>query len=627
MDQKEALVIAFIFLLGLATRAYLAKYRYIFGFDSYYFARFTMYIAQKGYLPEYDPRDYYYYPPEYRRTGLLPISIYVPGYLALLLFGPTITKDQTLLIMKILPPLFGAITSVLVYLFLREFRSKEEARLGGILTAVVSGYVYRTMAGFYEDDAFGFVWMALGFYLLARSINMEGRKRYAYALASGFSFFLMAMTWELYYMAPLVLLGSIFLSGIFLLRDLNRISWERYMAPQVVSLAAFALFVYPFSGVSWMYILLNYVSLYLPVTPQNVEHLVNPATVIGKYATLVGEESPGRNYWWHKYNVLTPLPLLGALVLVWGMWKKKEYTNAMELSWVLVGAAMGFAKLKFTYAYGIPVALGSSVFLYFLLKEGRERSLEKYAGPFVLFILLGATASGFYFVEHIPGSNFMWENGPEDQAFKWVNGNTDVNAKFLNWWSDGHRLAFFTERLLWADNTNRRTKGPSGLDPNSTFARFLLSRSEEEGISVVRQFLADWGDANSLFPDYLYLDAVDVLGPGALQITAYGDVRYPYVARAINCYPATSVSGRRVLVCGGQVMTPQDFQSLPDTWTDTPNTYLGGRPFMAYRRGNQILLFSQEYNETLGVKLLMGAPLKHLTRVYDNGKIIIFSFS
>ena len=115
-NRKMVLVILLIFLLAFTVRGYNLKYDLFFGFDSYYHARMTSYILEDGFLPDKDPMAYY----QIGYSSIPPIGAFFWYFSAaiykIFTLGAPYDKGLWIEFVKILPALYGALTSVAMYL-------------------------------------------------------------------------------------------------------------------------------------------------------------------------------------------------------------------------------------------------------------------------------------------------------------------------------------------------------------------------------------------------------------------------------------------------------------------------------------------------------------------------------
>jgi dolichyl-diphosphooligosaccharide--protein glycosyltransferase len=212
VDKKNLAILLLIFILGFAVRAHLMKYDLIFGFDSYFHARITSYVIEDFAVPEFDPLAYY-------QEGGAPLHTlhvsffwyFCAALYKLFTLGAPYNKELWIFFVKLLPALFGALISAAMFLLGKEAYGRKAGVAMGFFAAVIPAFAYRTMAGFLEEDALGFLWMVLGFYFLIKAVKEPAwqRDKLLQAAASGFFFGLMALTWRLFLLVPMVLIAYV----------------------------------------------------------------------------------------------------------------------------------------------------------------------------------------------------------------------------------------------------------------------------------------------------------------------------------------------------------------------------------------------------------------------------------
>ncbi|NPA76840.1 MAG: hypothetical protein GXN93_03745 [Candidatus Diapherotrites archaeon] len=222
MDRKERMIlgVVMIFMLGLATRIYLEKYTYIFGFDSYWFARMASYIVQYGHLPKYDPLAFRGFPPEPLDWEL---SMDFPAWTYKLVYGTQYLQSNMLMVFKWLPASFGALGSAIMMGLGYVLGGPILGTLTGFFAATNPGYIYRTLSGFYEDDATSFfIPLALIFAFLA--YKAKDRKKYwLYLAIASLIMLIQAISWDGFFIVPYsVVAFTIIYAGYVVARYVSR---------------------------------------------------------------------------------------------------------------------------------------------------------------------------------------------------------------------------------------------------------------------------------------------------------------------------------------------------------------------------------------------------------------------
>ncbi len=206
MDRRQAFYISLVavFLIAFAARAYLIRYTYIFGFDSYWFARMVSYIIRYGRLPHKDPLVWWGFR-EKLRPLTWELSMYIPAWIYIAVFGPHYDRMKLLTVFKWLPAIFGALGSIFNALLAYAVAGPLAGFFSGYFAATNPAYIYRTMSGFYEDDASSF-WIPLTIFLLFKALDEKGRRRWVYLVLSGVSSLLGALSWTGYLIVGYALL-------------------------------------------------------------------------------------------------------------------------------------------------------------------------------------------------------------------------------------------------------------------------------------------------------------------------------------------------------------------------------------------------------------------------------------
>src|SRR3989344_7061667 len=245
VNKLQLLIIFGIFILAFATRAHLMKYELFFEFDSYFHARIISYVIEDFVIPFNDPLRFA--PTE----SFVPISsFWFFSYFTAILykvftFGAPYNKDLWIFFIKFFPAFYGALISVAMYFLGREAYSRKAGIAMGVFASVVPAFVYRTMSGFLEEDAFGFLPMIVGFIFLIKAIKEPrlSKKQLKNSVLAGIFFVIMAVSWNLFiliYMivAPLLVFGLILM--ILRKNDFNEI--KSFFSLIFISIMIFAVF-------------------------------------------------------------------------------------------------------------------------------------------------------------------------------------------------------------------------------------------------------------------------------------------------------------------------------------------------------------------------------------------------
>ncbi|MBR9707431.1 MAG: hypothetical protein GOV15_03270 [Candidatus Diapherotrites archaeon] len=620
-QRKVLLFLILIFLLAFSVRSHLIKYEYLFGFDSYYHTRMLGYLIEQGQLPDRDPLAYYW--KEDYSFHLMP-AFYLTSLILhnIISFGAPLTQESLLFTVKILPALFGALISASLFFFMKEVSGKKAGMIAALVAAIVPSFVYRTMSGFFEEDALGFLWLVLGFYFFAKSLRKSkvDKSSLINASISGLLFGIMAWTWQMFLLVPLVMLFYAGLqTGYFYFKG-HKKEIKSFAINFAVSLLLFSLIATAYWNITWLQNISYYLTNYLPFTGDNVDRVFNARLDIG--GQTIGEENPGRHYFAEKYNALLIFPILALFLIPYNMLRDKKVRKLdfIVFAWILITLFMAFSKLKFTYVFGLPIA-ASAGYIYANLPKFNSKTFSKVLAVSFMFILLTGIAAGIYFVETKQPS--VSPNSGWGLATTWVNENLPEDVKIFNWWDYGHILAFFGKRQITIDNTN--SSMPAAFDS----ARLLITDDETAAYDLVKEYDAD----------YVIVGSDTLVKYGAVAMYAFETIDRTDPRLADYSFSATSCSKQAEhYACNGLDLLPNSFMdSIPTVWSETPLQYSDGKyPIYVYRsEGNNRLYFLQpnsvnpyagtKTNEAMGVRLFFNDPsLKHFQMVYQNPEVRVF---
>ena len=283
------------------------------------------------------------------------------------------------------------------------------------------------------------------------------------------------------------------------------------------------------------------------------------------FRSMIGEESPGRSTFPYKYSIYNIVPFLAfPLILLYIAFNKKSYLAPFAFWWLAVALVMAWFKLKFTYALGLPMALGFGAFvgsIAFILSKFEFSSLaRKLAAIFIAFIMLSGIAGSAFFVTQrepsIETDRIVWK-----KAILWIRDNTPENAKLMNTWSYGHWITFISKRKVFADNGNRNWRISSG-----EFARFLIALDTNSALKIIKKYR----------PDYIILSSNMFAGFPTLYVYAYekrhsailSDPQLGKIARtAFGAYIPCRQDINGVF-CAGQYFGDDALARIPTKWQE-----------------------------------------------------------
>ncbi|MFH1225500.1 MAG: STT3 domain-containing protein [Candidatus Diapherotrites archaeon] len=620
--KRELFLVFLIFLLGLSIRGHLMRYDLMFEFDSYYHARMASYVIQDFSIPTHDPLAYYQIDGgPMPKTGAFFWAFTAIIYKVFTL-GAAYNKELWISFVKLLPALFGALTALAMYFLGKNMYGRRAGAAMGIFAAVVPAFVYRTMAGFFEDDCLGFLWLIIGFVFFVRAIKgMEfNRESIINAAIAAFFFGLMAWTWEMFLLIPLVLVGYFGITiTILWFRNAGKekiISFVKIFAIAFLLFSAFAIAV---QGTGWIDRAFDYVRNYIPVTAQNIDRAQSKGSDV--LAQTVGEENLGLQFFGTKYNALIIFPLLAFLLIPWKLYRdKKEHLSIIIFVWAAITLYMAASKLKFTYTLGLPIAAcGGFVFNEIMIFLGGRTQFEKMAVAAALgfMLLLGIGSATYFMTQNPPNIEIM--TGWKDTLY-WMQKNTPEGSKFLNWWDEGHWITFIGERGASADNRN------IDGEANADMAKFVIAEDENTAYSIVSgRYKADYVILSSDL-----LDKQISLVMYAYDTTNFSDPRFKnYFGVVMPCGKSTDPLGGSVTYdCGSNKIPAAEMNALPTQWTDKPRPIAKDMAGFIYREEDNSIIFilNEATNNTFIAKLWANDPtIRHFKEVYTNsGQVKIF---
>ncbi len=683
--RREILIVFALFILAFAIRAHLFKYELFFEFDSYFHARMTGYAIQ-GQIPDRDPLAYYQL-----GGGNIPNTSFFWNFNAfwykLLFLGAPYNKDLLIWLVKFLPAFYGALTVVAMYFLGREIYNRRTGIVMAFFAAIVPAFVYRTMGGFLEEDALGFLWLVIGFVFLIKAVkNPELKKaNIIFSLLAGIFFGIMALTWEMYLVIPIII-SAYFIFGVlnfYAKRSIKELL--DFVKLFLITFIVFGIIASFYRGTGWINtitsniaksippglffpvmivvflgaaILLFLVFLYHKKDYTKMQNQINFLAMALQYlilivilwyfifipdirfseagalfAATVGEESLGNRFFGEKYNAMILLPLIALVILPFRIFKKKDeqYSN-LFFFWIVLTLVMAWYKLKFTFTFGLPVAVGAGV----IFNEGINfLSKRNLTNKRVLAVLLGL----FLFIGIASGSFFMTRNVPNiesppywKQAFQWINTNLpNEEIRFFNWWNNGHWISFVTEKKVLLDNRN--------LDVNSDrdFSIFLISRDEQQALDILK----------SKKSTHVIIEEDDLFSIGSYVFYAFEGNPGNEASKYVSPIPSTSFDCSSALnptnslveySCGGNRFEENQFNSFPTTWIDKPNNVqqfnINGQnvviPLFVYRKSDNTKLYiiNPTMNNTTLVKLLTHKKMPfEYKEIYSNPGLRIIELS
>ncbi len=166
-------VLAIILWIGYYIRTRnlpLLQDRYPLALDPYVFTRYAHYVLEHGKLMAVDyMRNYPVGFAMFRETPILPYVL-VYFYKFVHLFDPNITLTKAVIIY---PPTITILTMFFFFLFIRNIFGNKTALLATFLLTIIPTFLHRTLAGFADKEALGFMFMFASLYLFVKAWNAK----------------------------------------------------------------------------------------------------------------------------------------------------------------------------------------------------------------------------------------------------------------------------------------------------------------------------------------------------------------------------------------------------------------------------------------------------------------------
>jgi len=620
IDRKQLFFLLLIFLLAFGVRGHLIKYEYFFGFDSYWHARMVPYLIEDGTEPLKDPLAYYQIEEGANIGSPSPVFWFMSAFAyKVFTLGSPYDKDTWIVFVKFLPALFGALICMALFFFMKEAFNEKAGYAAAMFAAIVPSFVYRTMASFFEEDSLGFLWLIVGFYFLVKAVKSpklepENIKN---AVLAGIFFGILNWTWGMNLMAPLVVGAFAFWTAALMwFRGEDKKKIIALGAMVVISLGMYTAISFPHDGGTWFTSMTEYVKNYIPITPDNIERAQSKGT--GVLQQTIGEENLGHPYWGIKYNALIIFPILALFLIPYKILRdRKDRTSLIVLFWVMLALYMAFNKLKFTYVLGLPIAASAGVIyseVMFFLK-GRPPLEKKTLGIALAFMmLLGVGAGTFFVTQKFPQ---IEESDSWKDALKWARDTLPEDAKFFNWWDEGHWITFIAERGVIEDNRNYDFMA----DVNA--AQFVISEDPDEAYHIVKAY----GSSHVIMSSDL-LTKQGSMGLYAYNTTDFSDPRLGRFFGVVMKCGKTSQNGINYYICGNNQFPEAQFDSIPSQWTANPNHLQDDRiPMFIYRNREKtsLFMFNAAANNTVLARLWFNDPsVGKFGEVYSNSVVKIF---
>ncbi|MEM0360053.1 MAG: STT3 domain-containing protein [Candidatus Diapherotrites archaeon] len=561
-------------------------------------------------------------------------------------FGPY-SRELLIEAVKVFPAFYGAIISVLCYFVGKELWGKKAGYVTAFLAAIMPAYVYRTTQFESDSMGFFWMIAGLLFLIRALKEPKLDKSHIVNALLAGIFFAGMAATWGFFLIIPILLI-LFFPFGLllFLSRSIKIEAFGSFVLLYLLSSVVFFVLVVFSDGFGWINTMFDYAEKALPFLNFSGENFTSIAIVIvflalifgfflfilffgtkraetresllrglvvallyavvvfliialidpngmfssrimpnDVFMTTVGEESAGNSHFSYKYGILVLFAYAALALMPLYVWfNKQDYLSPIIFLWIAASLLMAWYKLKFTYAFGLPMAFGGGALagmLFFYFKDLKHfKAVESKIALFALaFMLLAGIAMGDFFVRHHEPSietDIAWK-----ETLHWMKDNTPAKAKFMNWWSYGHWITFVSGKSVFADNRNVKWNISDG-----GYGRFLMAQDLNESLALVREWK----------PEYILVDNGLFQGFASMATYAFetrpGDFNES-VKRLLmfadpnhNFYlPCYLEKDKNAYNCSGNLIPATEMSSSlwADTWTRVPATTQSGISVWFYR--------------------------------------------
>jgi len=675
-NRKTIFFLIILFFLAMSVRSNLVRYdgNYLFEPDAFYHARMAEYLTETGTVPAIDPLSYY----QEEQGGATSEKINLYWIVSAIVywivgFGQPFNKELFAFTIQFMPTIFGGLITIAAYFLGKEiFNDKKIGLVTAFLAAITPAFVYRTMSGAQGNNSLGFLWMIIGLVFLVRAVKKKqlNKKEMINAGLAGLFFGIMAVTWRMHLLIPTIIIPYLILGVIKIAstaepeKDLRKNEVIIFSIKAIVPLIIYTIFILLY-GENWFSEFFWYVNnvTKLPVELMQViiplaliagialmyfisnldnesKKAVNSLFIMGLFAilitiagfffivpdlmdrtqvtSLVGEESLGYNSFGTKYNALIVLPVLGLLAFpIFLFLSKKEDSHTMLIFWLftLITLFMAWYKLKFTFVFGLGIVTAGALVAYIIFELinhfGKSLESKSIIIPFVFILLLGVGSTALFVPDYAPFPN---QDTRWISIVDWIKENTPQDAKFFNWWNEGHLISFVTERRVSSDNRNFTARA------NEDYSEFLLTDDVARGYEIATK---------NIGADYILLESDSFTNLGSFyfymtsKIDYKGAQNYSGFFRTINC---TDAEGGKV--CGGQLIPEQEIKTIFNSnWTTTPNDFIDGTtPVYYYFENNKLTIIGLNLNKTNLAKVFFNSEetQKYYEEVFNANGIKIF---
>ena len=538
--RREYFLLFAVFLVALALRLTTARYDLLLGADPWYHFKMANILLESGKYPMY---EYYSRYPFGESVGSPPGLYYLPVFIYKIIGFTGISFFRTF---QLLPAVFGSLTVVPIYFFIKELYNEKVGFITSLLLAISLASIERGLSGFYRGDVFMLFFMLWALYFFVRSLS----KGVAFSFLTGFSMFLAGLFWNGWPIILVVLtVGTILgiainyfkgnpahrlivfygfasFSGLLLLY-LFRYLFYRYEIP----LQETGIFFTSFKLLFAVLLAMSLLEILNITQKRKSTRLLIPAVALlvaaglafklGYFDYLAGlgrfkdttkgvalmevptyvwrlgisEQRPVTlTYLTHTYNLPVLLAPIGAILV---------FRNFFALSYALVSLSFLIFQIRFTFIAAPVICLLAALVLNHALKKRRRLS-----AVFILLIILPNTYAS------INSSSAVEPLVTEDlsEALEWIEHNTPNDSVILSWWD-------YTGPIV--SIANRRTVTHTAPSPIVEGTALMFRTSNETLALHIARNLKEGGDIKDTVDLILIDERIYLLWPRIQQFEPF----------------------------------------------------------------------------------------------------------
>lgn len=575
-------------------------------------------------------------------------------------------KELLIQVVKFLPAFYGAVVCIGLYFLGKELYDRRAGYLMAFFGAVSSAFVYRSMAGFYEAGTLGYVFMVFGFYFVLRAVKrMDNTKSMLINGAiGGIILGLMSMVYALYIIIPIILVFYLVFTAVALISYRQKEKAVRFLQLIVFIFIVFFLTTLLGPNRDWIAGSLGDVTGalsrigFLPSLPvllgivvligiaiflvyknrsanqdasEKAKHdsgwavilkriklallfvvlivafaaMLAPKERVGLSSLTVGEESPGNQYFYHKFGFLIFLAVLSLILIPIGDYLRKEADlgSMLFFSFILASLYLAWDRLHYSYNFGVPLAIACGYGVYWAIRffQRYGKSEKAIIGIILVFFLFAGVAHATLFTQQ--NTPTIEQDSGWKEGLAWLKNNTPTDAKMFNWWDEGHWITFLGERQVITDNRNFDQRS------NSDVGKFVLTTDLSEAVLILKKYDSDYvllgsdmmSRRNSMI---LYAYYLDDPSKATDQDSRFDSIQ----SIDISCSSSVD-AGQTVFHCGQASIPKDQFLQIPTIWTDKHSALENDRDAVFYYRtadNARIYKLSLKENNTIFAKMWFG---------------------